>query len=378
MAGRKQLISSILLLLFVGVWSPTRAQEPEKQPDAEKPQQQTNTEEQQEQTDSEKPNKKADSEKQNDKKKDKRTFKENAAALPAVIWRDRGDAQSLNLIYGAGGEEHAPKADATFTFEKEDMTGSSPKFEVRDSSGVRWKVKMGEEPPAETAATRLLWAAGYFVDEDYYLPEMKVEGLTTLSRGQSMIKPGGVVQRVRLKRSDKENKKIGNWDWNKNPFVGTRELNGLRVMMALINNWDLKNINNAIYVAGGERHYEASDVGASFGKTGGPAGRSKSDLKGYEGSKFIEKIKPAEVDFVMHSRPFILGAINLPNYANRTSMEKIVKHIPRQDAKWLGQILGRLSDQQVRDCFRAGGYSAEQVEAYAREVQKRIAELNAL
>jgi hypothetical protein len=207
---------------------------------------------------------------------------------------------------------------------------------------------------------------------------MKVEGLTTLSRGQSMIKPGGVVQRVRLKRKDKENKKIGNWEWNKNPFVGTRELNGLRVMMALINNWDLTTVNNAIYVADGERHYEASDVGASFGKTGNSISRSKSDLKGYEESKFIEKTTPTEVDFVMHSRPFILSAFNVPNYEKRTNMEKIVKHIPRQDAKWLGQILGRLSDEQVRDCFRAGGYSAEQVEAYAKEVQKRIAELNAL
>src|SRR5947209_3051704 len=219
MERRTQLISSMLLLIFVAAWSPARAQEPEKQPeqsdsekrqqqpDADKPQQQMDSEEQQEQTESEKPNKKADSEKQNDKKKDKRTFKENAAALPAVIWRDRGDTQSLNLIYGAGGEEHAPRADATFTFEKEDMNGTSPKFEVRDSSGIRWKVKMGEEPQAETAATRLIWAAGYFVDEDYYLPEMKVEGLTTLSRGQAMIKPGGIVQRVRLKRSNKDNKK---------------------------------------------------------------------------------------------------------------------------------------------------------------------------
>lgn len=305
--------------------------------------------------------------------------KEKTADLPQLIWRDPGDVQALDLMFGAGGKEHAPDPNDTFTFEKEDMNGTSPKFEMKDGSGVRWKVKLGEEPQAETAATRLLWAAGYFVDEDYYLPELKVEGLTSLRRGgKSAVSSGGIVRNVRLKRKDKDNKKTGNWDWNKNPFVGTREFNGLRVMMALINNWDLKSINNAIYVADGEEHYEASDVGASFGKTGNSISRSKSDIKGYEKSKFIEKTTATEVDFVLHSRPFILSAVNLPNYVGRTRMENIVKHIPREDAKWLGGILGRLSDNQIRDCFRAGGYTNDEVEEYTRDVQNRIAELNAL
>ena len=53
-------------------------------------------------------------------------------------------------------------------------------------------------------------------------------------------------------------------------FTGTRELNGLRVMMALINNWDLKDENNAIYREKPVRDqiYEVSDLGASFGTTG--------------------------------------------------------------------------------------------------------------
>ena len=48
------------------------------------------------------------------------------------------------------------------------MNGTSPKLKVKDAQGVEWKVKMGAEPQAETAATRFLWAAGYFVDEDYF------------------------------------------------------------------------------------------------------------------------------------------------------------------------------------------------------------------
>src|SRR5947208_7674703 len=74
-------------------------------------------------------------------KKDKDKEKENAANLPAVIWRDLGDVASLNLLYGAGGKVHAPDPNGTYTFVKEDLKGSSPKFDVEDAQGVRWKVK---------------------------------------------------------------------------------------------------------------------------------------------------------------------------------------------------------------------------------------------
>jgi hypothetical protein len=308
----------------------------------------------------------------------KQEAKENASQLPAVIWRDPGDISALNLIYGAGGSEHAPDPNGTYTFEKEIMHGTSPKFDVKDEKGIQWRVKLGQEVQAETAATRLLWAVGYFVDEDYYLPQIKVEGLPKLHRGGEFVTDEGIVRRVRLERKDKSIKKIGNWDWFENPFVGRKELNGLRVMMALLNNWDLKDINNSIYVVAGEQRYLVSDVGATFGKTGNSLGRSKSDLKEYEDSKFIGKVAHSEVDFTMHSRPFVLTAINVPNYEKRTKMENVTKHIPTADAKWLGQLLGKLSNEQIRDCFRAAGYSPEEIEGYSQEVEKRIAALNAL
>ena len=303
---------------------------------------------------------------------------EKVADLPALIWRDPGNISTLNLVYGIGGSERAPDPNGTYTFDKEDMSGTNPKFDVKDEKGVKWRIKLGEEPQAETAASRLLWAAGYFVDEDYYLPEVKVQGLPKLRRGQNFVAEGGIVHGARLERKEKEIKNIGNWDWFKNPFVGTKEFNGLRVMMSLLNNWDLKKINNSIYVVDGEKRYLVSDAGATFGKTGNNMSRSKSDLKGYEESKFIEKETPDEVDFEMHSRPFLLTAVNLPNYHERTKMEKVTKHIPRADAKWLGQLLGQLSEEQVRDCFRAAGYTPDEVEGYSKELQKRIAALNAL
>jgi hypothetical protein len=296
-------------------------------------------------------------------KKHKDKEKGNAANLPEVIWRDPGDVASLNLLYGIGGKEHAPDPNGKFTFVKEDRQGTSPKFDITDEQGVQWRVKLGQEPQSETAATRFLWVAGYFVDEDYYLAEFKVTGMPKLHRGSNFVSADGTVHRARLERKLKEVKKLGNWGWFDNPFLNTRELNGLRVMMSLLNNWDLKEVNNSIYEVNGERRYLVSDAGATLGNTGNRITRSKSEPKGYANSKFIGKAEPDFVDFVLHAR---------------TDMEKVTKHIPRADVKWLAQRLSQLNEEQIRDCFRAGGYTPEEVTVYTQAVRKRIAELAAL
>jgi hypothetical protein len=58
-------------------------------------------------------------------------------------------------------------------------------------------------------------------------------------------------------------------------------------------------------------------------------------------------------------------------------MEQITKHIPRTDAQWLGHGLSTLSEEQIRDAFRAGGYTHEEVERYTQAMRKRIAVLGA-
>jgi hypothetical protein len=123
----------------------------------------------------------------------------NTPAVVAGLWQDRGDITSLNLLDGPGGKEHRPAG--KFTFVKEDKQGGSPKFEIVDEQGVRWKAKLGTEAQSETVATRLVWAAGYFTDEDYYLPELRVEKMPKLSRGREFISDDGVVRGVRLERS---------------------------------------------------------------------------------------------------------------------------------------------------------------------------------
>lgn len=316
-------------------------------------------------------------------KKGKSSKVEKAAAaadLPAVLWRDPGDISSLDLIHGIGGAQDAPGENEQYTFVKEDLNGTSTKFYVEDKEGVQWLLKIGEEAQPETAATRLVWSMGYFTDEDYYLPTIHVSGIPHLHRGNGGIAADGTITGARLKRQSRTQKNIGNWSWFDNPFLHTREFDGLRVMMALINNWDLKTDNNKIYSEKDtERRYVVSDEGASFGRTGGPTTRSKGNLQQYREAKFIDHVGADEVDFVMATRPLpLLAPFELPNYVRRNSMEGVTKHIPRANAKWIGQQLARLTSRQIGDAFRAAGYSQDDVQAYTQAVMARIAQLNAL
>jgi hypothetical protein len=304
------------------------------------------------------------------------TFAQQAKST-AVIWHDRGDAASLDLVGGPGGKAHEPGEQLRFIEESD--SGTSPKFEVEDEHGVRWKVKLGEEARSETAATRLLWAAGYVVDEDYYRPGIRVLGLPRLARGQEFVTDEGIVTGARLERQGGGGEEGATWSWHDNPFVGTREFNGLRVMMALLNNWDLKDVNNRVFdtTAGGEQ-YGITDLGATFGRTGNIITRSKGVSKDYAETKFIAKVTATHVDFVMQSRPFLPLVVHVPNYRSRTRMEGIVKRVPLADARWIGDRLGRLSTAQIRDAFRASGFSPAEVEAYTQVVVERIRALKDL
>jgi hypothetical protein len=216
------------------------------------------------------------------------------------------------------------------------------------------------------------------VDEVYYLGAMTVTGLPDLKRGREFVSADGIVRGARLERKRPPHAKVGDWDWFENPLVGTQELNGLRVMMSLLNSWDLKRINNAIYVVGGERHYTVSDLGGTFGKTGDAMSRTKGVPKDYEDSTFLARVTPSVIDFVLHSRPHFLAVVDVMNYRERTRMEQITKGIPRADVQWLARRLSPLTGAQIRDGFRAAGFGGADLETLTRVMRRRIADLGAL
>jgi hypothetical protein len=294
-----------------------------------------------------------------------------------ILWRDPVDIGARDLYYGPGGKSRQPAG--TFTFVEEDLNGSSPKFRVTDEQGVRWKVKLGPEARPEVAATRFVWAAGYFADEDYYLPVIKVDNLPPkLQRGRKYVGEDGTVRGARLERTEDRDVKFGVWDWFNNPFAGTTELGGLRVLMAFINNWDVKTTNNSVRAGpGGARLFYVSDLGSAFGR-GDILIPTANNPEGYAESKFIRREATNNVDFAVIACPKALAFLVPPYYWSCRRLERVVQHVPRADALWIGGILARLSSDQIADIFRAAGYDREQVEILAFGVRSRIAALNKL
>src|SRR5580704_18622981 len=112
-----------------------------------------------------------------------------------LLWREPTAIGDRDLSYGPGGKEHLPQG--PFTFIKEDLDGSKPKFDVRDETGMKWKIKLGAEARPETVASRLVWAMGYFADEDYFVPQVTVRALPShVHRGQQLIGSDGSMRNV--------------------------------------------------------------------------------------------------------------------------------------------------------------------------------------
>lgn len=301
-----------------------------------------------------------------EQKKEKERVVDASEGRP-VLWNDPGSIESLDLFYGPGGREGAPDVNGKFTFVSADTGGTQKKVDVKDDKGRDWTVKFGPEARPETAATRFVWAAGYHTDEDYFVPRVHIDGM-----------PGGDATNVRFERRHSGLKSVGLWTWENNPFVGTRELDGLKVLMVVMNNWDLKAVNNKVVrptkKSGedtDERIYYVGDLGATFGKTGSlafglhlpgdpPAG-TKDKPEQFARQAFIDGVRDGFVRF--HYKGKDPGAL---------------KGIRVENAKWMGSLLARLSEKQLRDAFRAGGYNESETSTLVRAMQERIKELQDL
>lgn len=123
-----------------------------------------------------------------------------------------------------------------------------------------------------------------------------------------------------------------------------------------------------------------SDVGSTFG-TGSltwPMRRARGNLRCYTRSKFIADATPAYVDFHVPTRPSLFFLATPREFYHKLQLRWIGKRIPRSDARWVGETLARLSPEQIRDAFRAAGYSSEEVEGFAGVIQDRITQLREL
>jgi hypothetical protein len=284
-----------------------------------------------------------------------------AAGVPAargsdttkLLWRDPGIVSQRNLFWGSGSAERAPKA--PFTFLGEDASGSKPKINVRDANGVTWSVKLTPSTPgqnevhAEIAATRLVWALEYFVDENYYVSGGRVDGTKDLKRAAAVVGPGGSFNTARFERRPEGSVIAGEWDLeNGNAFVGSRELSGLHMLAMLVGNWDLPPSNNAIIrvrlpSGDSEERFFISDWGSSFGRMRGGADKrpTRWDLADYTESRFLTGVVRGNLEFrnpLMGNKPLA---------------------IPLEHARWWVGLASQLSDAQIRQAFEPRASAGE-------------------
>jgi len=302
----------------------------------------------------------------------------------AVLWRDPGNIRKRDLYYGPGSKELAPVP--PFHFVKEVKEGTLPKFDVEDARGVKWRVKLGPEAQSETVATRLVWAAGYNAEESYYFDHARIDGMQKLSRGQKYV-DGDSVRGARFKPHRKNVERGEQWDWNKNPFKNTRELNGLKTMIVLLNDWDvLKQNNKVIHVKDPsgkvESRYTVADLDTTLGAVGGfGRHRSENNVQDFERRRMVSKVDKGRVKFNYDLKPKKFGLVSLvypPYFLRQRRNTNAMQKVPVEHAAWIGSILGQLSDNQLRDSFRAAGYDRATTERYVRTMRSRINELNRL
>jgi hypothetical protein len=284
-----------------------------------------------------------------------------------VLWRAPGDISARNTFLGPGGAAMRPNLRRVTVTKTEDDGGYSPKFRVRDASGREWVAKLGKEAQSETAAVRLLWAVGYVTEINYLAPCAHLGGATKPRKEVERCEGDGFAN-VRFEARPANVKRAGEWKWDNNPFTGTREFQGLKTLMALINNWDIKDSNNVLLQTrrGGrtELQYAISDLGATFGKTGSlpvfwRITRSRNDPAGFSHDRFVEGV----------------GSDGRLNFGFTGKKSGFFDDVTVEQARWIGDLLGQLSERQLTDIFRAANYSPAERRLLVSAVRGRIIQL---
>jgi hypothetical protein len=259
-----------------------------------------------------------------------------------------------DLFAGVGGSRLAPDPSAVYTVIDIKRSGFSRGYTLKDPHDHEWSAKFPPEAPTEIAASRILWGIGYHQPPIYYLAEWNA--------AEAPSPNPQLPARFREKSPEFHGLDAkGPWSYYHNPFVGTREMNGLLVLQAMLGNSDLKDQQNVIYALkdaaeGAKRWYVARDLGQSFGRTG--------VLEAPRGD-------PA----VFERTPFITGVVNgKVRFDYRGRHRVLFQNISPADVRWICQQLQALTDEQWHDAFRAAGYPLPTADRFIRRMKQKIDE----
>ena len=279
----------------------------------------------------------------------------------ASLWVEPRDLARRDLFYGPWGAEHAPDPSGVYTLVERKHSGVNLGLTVKDARGREWSVKqpypgsLDPEGPVEVALSRLLSGVGYHQPPIYFLRAFNLK-----DDFGTRVEVGG---RFRLKEPTL--KETGLFKWEDNPFVGTAPYQGLIVMLMMFNSTDLKNSNNSLYERRNgdliEQWYVTRDLGAALGDMH-PIAPRKGHPDSFEKTPYIVGVRDGKVDFAYSGI-----------YKNL-----VRDRITPRDVAWASNLLGRLSDKQWGDAFRAGGYDPAVAKRFIAKLKEKIQQGRAL
>ena len=275
----------------------------------------------------------------------------NAAQLAQLhVQPERG----RDLFYGVGGKKLAPDPKASYAVIEIKRAGFSRGYTVIGPGDREWSAKFPPEANTEIAASRILWGIGYHQPPIYLLNEWTAEKATSPNPQ--------LPARFREKKPDLNGLDAGDpWSYYQNPFVGTRQLNGLLALQAMLGNSDLKDAQNVLYkldkeLEGADRWYVARDLGQTFGRTG-VLEAPRGDIEVFEATPYIRGVENGKVRF---------------DYRGRH--KALFDNITPADVRWVCDRLNGLTDQQWKDAFRAGGFDEPESARFIRRMKQKISE----
>lgn len=281
---------------------------------------------------------------------------QNTPPKPGVsMWVEPTDLATRDVFYGPWGRELAPDPNDVYELVEMKHSGVNLGMTVKDSKGREWSVKqpypgnLDSEAPVEVAVSRLLSAIGYHQPPVYFL-----RAFTLKDDFGRHVEVGG-----RFRPKLEQLKEVDSWDWADNPFVGRKEYQGLIVLLMMFNSTDLKNSNNSLYERREgdfvEQWYVARDVGSALGDTNRIAPR-KNHPESFERMPFILGVTNGHVDFAYNGW-----------YKNL-----VRERIKPEDVAWACNLLGRLSEKQMQDAFRAAGYEPAVAGRFIAKLREKI------
>jgi hypothetical protein len=297
----------------------------------------------------------------------------SVCATAQILWREPRPATISDWTWGPGGQEMAPRP--PFRFIKEKLGGTNPKVDFQDAAGRRWTVKFGSEVYADTFAPRLLHALGYAAQPTFFVETGSISDAHHLKRAKYFIGKDGSFRNARFKlhnRGSETDEANRAWSWAENPFLGSHQLGGLKILIMLASNWDTKDArdgddgsNNQIICSGSAANsftwYAVTDWGASFGRSGGYFRRDRWDWDGYRSqtSHFVRLAPNGNLDWGFkgkHGRDITAG-------------------VGLMDVRWLLPYLSRISDEDLKAGLAASGTSAPVGQEFTRCIRQRILQL---